>query len=362
MTLAPAAIALSALVLFEAGCQAVQAPTLQSGARPDDSSSRPSLVGKEVLVRISAGKWVDGFFVGTLRSETDDELTLMQPEVGELRLKRGMVQSIVPVGPPEPAPDAPAPQFAPPTAPPTAPMAAANSSDGGWARAAIAAMAVTALAALAAAMFAFRARQAPQVRPIEPSSDDIASHVQAIERRLEESERSNMAAIAGLDASNREAKHALERMVQTYLALQPKLDERDREIQRLRAGLDASIFKRYVRRFARADLSVRDRLRVGRTGPESLEAVSALLEDALAECGIERFEPEVGIDFRRAEGVDDSPELVPTEDPSKEFLIAAVRRPGYRFVEGSGDRIVLPAQVAVFEFRGGHGNSAEGAS
>jgi hypothetical protein len=92
-------------------------------------------------------------------------------------------------------------------------------------------------------------------------------------------------------------------------------------------------------------------MKSGTTGTESLQAISALLEDALAESGVERFLPPNGIDYRHAEGVADNPELLPTADEKKAFLIAEVRRPGYRFMEGAGDRIVIPAEVTVYEFK-----------
>jgi len=147
----------------------------------------------------------------------------------------------------------------------------------------------------------------------------------------------------------------LQRTTQAFLALQSKLDERDRELHRLRSGFEETLFRRFVKRFIRAEMSLTDRLRMGSAGPDALRAVAALLEDALAESGVEKFDPEVGSDFRHAAGVAGNPERAPTRDPSKAFRIASVQRSGYRFCEGAGDRTIVPAEVVVYEYVEPHG-------
>lgn len=216
---------------------------------------------------------------------------------------------------------------------------------------ALIAMSLATVVAVATAFYLYRWRRIILAQPYLLSPEALATQVLSLERRIGDLGNTHAKDTERLEVGLIAVQGALERMIQTYMALQPKLDERDREIQQLRAGLEASLFKRFVRRFVRADLSLSDRIKEGNTGSESLQALSALLEDALAECGVERFSPATGVDYRRAEGVSDDPDPIPTEDESKAFQIAEVRRPGYRFSEGSGDRVVVPAEVAVFEFR-----------
>ncbi len=216
---------------------------------------------------------------------------------------------------------------------------------------ALIALSIATLVSIATAFYLYRWRRIILGKPYLLSPEHLAAQVLALEERVAETARSQAEDTAKLEAASREAQSALERMVQTHMALQPKLDEKDREIQKLRAGLEASLFKRFVRRFVRADLSLTDRIKSGSAGTESLQALSALLEDALAESGVERFAPPIGIDYRHAEGVADNPELLPTIDETRAFLIADIRRPGYRFIEGAGDRIVIPAEVTVYEFK-----------
>lgn len=217
--------------------------------------------------------------------------------------------------------------------------------------AAVIALSVATLVSVATAFYLYRWRRLILEKPYLLSPEHLAAQVLSLERRIAETEQAHARDTAKLEGASGETRAALERMIQTYMALQPKLDERDKELQKLRAGLEASLFKRFVKRFIRADLSVNERIRSGSTGPDSLRALSALLEDALAECGVERFEPALGTDYRRVEGVADNPALVPTGDESRAFQIAEIRRAGYRFVEGIGDRVVVPAEVTVFEFK-----------
>ena len=186
-------------------------------------------------------------------------------------------------------------------------------------------------------------------RPHLLSPEHLASHILALEGRLATNDRALSERSARLETAHGVVVDALERMIATYMALQPKLDEKDREIQQLRLGYEASQLRRFIRRFIRVDMSIHDRLHNRDVGLQDLEVVGRLMEDALAECGVERFAPNIGADYRRAEGVGDDPERVPTDDHAQAFRIASIRRLGYRFVEGVGDRVVVPAQVSVFD-------------
>jgi molecular chaperone GrpE (heat shock protein) len=132
------------------------------------------------------------------------------------------------------------------------------------------------------------------------------------------------------------------------MTLQPKLDERDQEIVRLRGGYDNYLFRRFIRRFIRVDTRLTEAMLRPGADRSTLGSIRALMEDALAECGVEQFAPEIGTDFRRADGVADNPTTVPNADQSKAYKIAEVRRAGYRTIEGTGNRVIVPAEVAVY--------------
>ena len=73
-----------------------------------------------------------------------------------------------------------------------------------------------------------------------------------------------------------------------------------------------------------------------------------MFEDALDECGVEKFSPSVGEDYRKAFGVTDDPEIAaPVDDADKDYAIAEVLAEGYR-VRNGGD-VVVAAKVKIFK-------------
>jgi len=151
-------------------------------------------------------------------------------------------------------------------------------------------------------------------------------------------------------ASQANVQSSLDRMIEIHMALQPKLDERDREIQRLRSGFEASLFKKFIRRFVRIDIGIHDRLKANIPPADSLPNLSRLMADALQECGVERFEPDIGGDYRYVEGVADSPKSIQTNQKDMQFAIAEVERAGYRFIEIGTERIIIPAEVIIYSY------------
>lgn len=150
--------------------------------------------------------------------------------------------------------------------------------------------------------------------------------------------------------SQANVQSSLDRMIEIHTALQPKLDERDREIQRLRSGFEASLFKKFIRRFVRIDIGIHDRLKANIPPADSLPNLSRLMADALQECGVERFEPDIGSDYRYVEGVADSPKSIQTNQEDMQFAIAEVVRAGYRFIENGTERIIIPAEVTIYSY------------
>lgn len=139
-----------------------------------------------------------------------------------------------------------------------------------------------------------------------------------------------------------------------YMTLQGKLDEKDAEIKRLKGGYDAEILRRFLRRFIRVDEAARESLQdaaVSEDARKSLHLICGLFEDALDECGVEKFSPKIGEDYRKAAGrVADHPEIDPTDDASKHFIIAEVLAEGYalRLPDG-GQEVIAQAKVKIFK-------------
>ena len=150
----------------------------------------------------------------------------------------------------------------------------------------------------------------------------------------------------GRDSANNEEKLGTLRNI--YVTLHGALDEKDAEIRRLKKGYDAQVFRKFLIRFIRTDLAVNDFVQDVETKSEALDLIKRLLEDALDECGVERFSPAIGGDYRRAEGVADNPRKTLSHNVDDRYKIAEVIEQGYRMKTPDGYEIVYPAKVRIF--------------
>jgi hypothetical protein len=132
---------------------------------------------------------------------------------------------------------------------------------------------------------------------------------------------------------------------------QRALDDRDQEIRRLKAGYDAELFRRFIARFARVKNAAELFQSDDQCGPKSLSQISRLLDDALDECGVERFSPEIGEDYREATGVADNPKLIPTNRPEEAFRIEEIISPGFRSRSAEQYTVIVPAEVSIRVYR-----------
>ncbi len=135
-------------------------------------------------------------------------------------------------------------------------------------------------------------------------------------------------------------------MIETYMQLQSALDEKDAEIKRLKTGYDAEIFRKFISRFIRIDQTIDDFINEDGETPDLLQ-LRRLFEDALDECGISKFSPIIGENYRSAKGVSDNPKTILTDDPTKEFLITEVIEAGYQLNNGQENNIIIPSKVKI---------------
>ncbi|MEZ9847686.1 hypothetical protein [Vibrio breoganii] len=140
----------------------------------------------------------------------------------------------------------------------------------------------------------------------------------------------------------------ISRMTQTYMDLQKELTDKDVEIKRLRNGYDLAIYKKFIRRFIRIDQQVTDLKFESDT--DQFDTIAELLEDAFAESGIEKFEPQIGDDYRNCDGVEDRPKVVPTQDKEKDYQIEEVLEPGYKPIDKSNKEALVKSKVKIFKF------------
>lgn len=148
--------------------------------------------------------------------------------------------------------------------------------------------------------------------------------------------------------NNADSAEKMTGLQKTFLTLKSMLDERDSEIRRLKKGYDAQVFRKFLIRFIRVDQAVDEFLQDNPAEREALDVIKNFLEDALDACGVQHFSPQIGEDYRRAEGVGDFPKKSKTENPEKNYKIAEILQKGYRIQTPEGHEIVYHAKVRIF--------------
>ncbi len=133
-----------------------------------------------------------------------------------------------------------------------------------------------------------------------------------------------------IEYTNNQSEERSKDLMSAFLELQTAINERDAEIKRLKEGYDNKVFKNFLLRFVRVDLMLGEYLSEERVDKKSLEDVKEILEDALDECDVEVFEPNVGEILQETEGVADQPKVIVSESPNDEFKIVEILEPGYR--------------------------------
>lgn len=146
-----------------------------------------------------------------------------------------------------------------------------------------------------------------------------------------------------------EADKGINKIGEMFLTLQKALDEKDAELRKYKKGYDAEIYKRFLNRFIRTHQALEDVLENAAQSKDDFLQIKKLLEDALEECGVEAFSPEIGGSFRLESGVADNPKTVATSDASLEHKIASVISRGYKLKAGSGEEVITPAKVAIYK-------------
>jgi len=119
----------------------------------------------------------------------------------------------------------------------------------------------------------------------------------------------------------------------------------------LRGGYDSELFRRFLSRFLKLEKIVGEEIEDLASDDsktfETLTEIQTLLKDALAECGLESFSPELGASIRDAFGVENSKQR-PAEHAEQVFTIAEVIEPGWRIRTPEGFDCVKEARVVVY--------------
>jgi len=189
--------------------------------------------------------------------------------------------------------------------------------------------------------------------------ESFQSHVNQIIRGIKHTE---ITIDRGLDINAKNTQHfdreikgfgqSVQSLVETLMTMHSALDEKEREIKKYKEGYDASIFKKFLLRFTRVDTTIKDYLYENSIDIEGLQDIQELMEDALQECGLEIYEPEIGFDYRKNNAVAENPKKVMTNNPEQNFLIKEVFQPAYRQQHADGDfDYIVKSKVSIYIYK-----------
>ncbi|HEV2515810.1 MAG TPA: hypothetical protein VGV07_11210 [Devosia sp.] len=158
---------------------------------------------------------------------------------------------------------------------------------------------------------------------------------------------------SSVDEFGRDALREIAEVKESLAIFSSSLSMKDQEIDRLRKGGDAKIFHRFLDRFVRLHRAVGEEIEDATAGGERVErlrSLLALLEDALAECGVTTFSPRVGESFRSAFGVASAPSVVATSDIALDMTVAGVISAGYALATAEGPVCLRPSSVSIYKY------------
>ncbi|MDP6968959.1 MAG: hypothetical protein QGG88_07600, partial [Gammaproteobacteria bacterium] len=147
-----------------------------------------------------------------------------------------------------------------------------------------------------------------------------------VSQTVEKNQQQSIDAISKSQSLQLEVYKKSEQTLEAFMSLHNAMDVKDKEIERLKQGYDSYIYKKFLRRFIKADIAAKEMLEECPAN-DQLRMTQSLLSDALQECDVEEFEPDIGSDYRQIQGVADSPKIIETEELGKDFTIAEVINP-----------------------------------
>ncbi len=156
---------------------------------------------------------------------------------------------------------------------------------------------------------------------------------------------------AELVRKNIESNQEMSNYSDSLLSMQRTLTEREQENERLKRGYDNAIFRKFITPFIRLDQTISYLSGQDSPSHNSLETIHRLLKDALTDCNVESFTPDIGSDYRKAFGVTDQPKIKHTETQEEDYTIAEVLECGYLIRGHDKNEVLIPAHVVVYRFK-----------
>ena len=139
--------------------------------------------------------------------------------------------------------------------------------------------------------------------------------------------------------------------VKEILSLVEKIEKNEEEIKRYKKGYDADIFHTFLFRFTKVDKVLKEYINDGKIDLEGLDDIQIQMEDALKECKVEVYSPEIGANYRTLDYIADNPKKIPTSNKNLHETIAEIYQVGYlRRLPDLSLKLISEARVVVYEY------------
>ena len=217
-----------------------------------------------------------------------------------------------------------------------------------WLSVAILVLSITTTISVLISFYLYKWRKILLSKPNLLVPEEWGKYLKEVSESVDQLNNDQTKAIQSIFHESQDNSEKIQNMIETYMSLQKTLDAKDSEIKRLKNGYDAAIIKKFLYRFIRIDQIINESIEDRNFGPESMNTIRRFFEDALDECGVERFEPTVGDDVRKVDGIAENSKKIVTEIAEDNFRIAEVVSEGYRLTAGDKFDYIVPAKVKVF--------------
>jgi len=198
-------------------------------------------------------------------------------------------------------------------------------------------MLIVVLIAILVSFYLYKSRYSPPFSSAAKISQEAEKSIQTLVSYVEK-----------LNQRNADISEEVSTIREISVTLRRIISEKDEEIQWLKKGYDLAIFKKFLYRFIRVDQALKKCQLNQEYDKQRLGDVISLLEDAFAECGVERFSPEIGEDYRKTKGVANNPKRIASPSPKEAYKITKVLEEGYRVKTPEGYDIIYEARVEIY--------------
>lgn len=229
---------------------------------------------------------------------------------------------------------------------PNEPMPSNNS----WTYIVLVIMAAATTASTGISFYLYRWRKILLGSPELLLPEQLGAHIQSLNKQI----AANSQEVTTTRINNNDnaigLSEKMSNLIETFLTLQTSLDEKDKEIRKLKSGFEQELFRKFLVRFIRVDQAIADIINNDLDVNNELGQIKTLLEDALAECGVERFDPKIGEKYSSSWGVADNPKLVPSSNADDQHRIESIVEHGYLLVSPKGHEAIVKAKVKIHNF------------